>query len=234
MWHVAVVDDQLSIRNQMRAYFHRFGEENKELFQLSFFENPLVLLNQYKPCYDLILMDIDMPHMSGMEAARKLRRMDEQVVLVFLTNLSQYAIDGYEVRAVDYVMKPLDYERFAYKIRRALSFVPEKEGQVLLLRMEDHTIAVPQKDLTYVEVEGHYVSYHTLSEVHKVRGTLKQAQATLTPPTFFMCNKCYLVNLSCVEQIQGNVVTVAGEEILISRPRKKAFMEALAAYHNRE
>ena len=87
--------------------------------------------------------------------------------------------------------------------------------------------------MTYVEVQGHSLFYHTASETYRVRGSLKQAEADFTPPRFFTCNKCYIVNLAYVEEIKNNnVAVVAGEEVMISRPKKKAFMDALAAYYN--
>lgn len=232
MWRIAVVDDQVSVWNRMKDYFERYTKERGERFQLTFFENAMLFLDHYKPQYDIILMDIDMPGMNGMEAAHRLRELDEAVVLVFVTNLAQYAINGYEVSAVDFIVKPVDYSKFAFKLTRALRLVPDKERAVVLLRTESGTVTVEQEDILYVEVDGHNLYYHTEKETYRIRGSLKQAESELPPPAFFLCNKCYLVNLAHVEEVSGNTVTLAGETVSVSRPKKKAFMEALAAYYN--
>ena len=216
----------------MQSYFERYQQEHQQQFRLSLFGNAELFLNQYKPVYDVVLMDIDMPGMNGMAAARRLRKLDEQVVLMFVTNLAQYAINGYEVSAVDYVIKPLDYAKFEFKLTRALSMAPPKNKQMVFVRTEDGIVSVDQEDVTYVEVQGHSLFYHTVSETYRVRGSLKQAEADFMPPRFFTCNKCYIINLSYVEEVKNNVAVVAGEEVMISRPKKKAFMDALAAYYN--
>lgn len=232
MWRVAIVDDQVSIRIQMQSYFERYQKEHQQQIRLSLFGNAELFLDQYKPVYDIVLMDIDMPGMNGLAAARRLRKLDERVVLMFVTNLAQYAINGYEVSAVDYVIKPVDYAKFEFKLTRALSMVPPKNKQMVFVRTEDGIVSMEQEDVTYVEVQGHNLFYHTVSETYRIRGSLKQAEANFAPPRFFTCNKCYIINLSFVEEVKNNVAVVAGEEVMISRPKKKAFMDALAAYYN--
>lgn len=232
MWRIAIVDDEAAARERMKAYFDRFSKEESVPFQLNFFENAALFLTHYKPVYDIVLMDVDMPGLNGMDAARRLRELDETVVLMFVTNLAQYAIHGYEVSAVDFVVKPVNYSKFAFKLKRALKLVPTKNVPMVLLKTEDATVSVELGQVIYVEVQGHNVFYHTTKETYRTRGSLKQTEETFDDPQFFLCNKCYLVNLAFVEEVQGSTVVVAGEEISVSRPKKKAFMEALAAYHN--
>lgn len=232
MWRIAIIDDQLPVREQLQSYFERYQNLHQQQFRLSLFENAEVFLNQYKPIYDIVLMDIDMPGVNGLTAAHRLRKLDGQVVLIFITNLAQYAINGYEVRAADYVIKPLDYAKFEFKLTRALGMVAPKSKPTFLIRTEDGILSLEQDDVTYVEVQGHNLFYHTVSEIYRVRGSLKQAEADFALPQFFTCNKCYILNLAFVEKVKNNIAVVVGDEIMISRPKKKAFMEALAAYYN--
>lgn len=232
IWKIAVVDDQAAVQRTMQDYFRRYTQEKGEQFQLFFFENAERFLERYRPVYDVVLMDIDMPGMNGMDAAHRLRNLDESVVLMFVTNLAQYAIKGYEVSAVDFVVKPVTYSKFAFKLNRALKLVPSKERPTVLIRTELGTITLEQDRITYVEVQGHNLFYHTDKNVYTMRGSLRHAEEELDADKFFLLHKCYIVNLAYVEEVNGFTVVVAGEEITVSRPKKKAFMEALAAYHN--
>lgn len=233
MWRIAIIDDQLSVRTQLQSYFERYQSAHQQQFRVSVFENAEMFLNQYKPIYDIVLMDIDMPGVDGLTAAHRLRKLDEQVVLMFITNLAQYAINGYEVNAVDYVIKPVDYAKFEFKLTRALGMVIPRSRPTVLIRTEDGFLSLERDEVTYVEVQGHNLFYHTAgAEVYRTRGSLKQAEEDFTQPQFFTCNKCYILNLAFVEKVRNNIALVAGDEILISRPKKKAFMEALAAFYN--
>lgn len=233
MWRIAIVDDEEWVRDQLKSYFFRYGQEHGEEFRVNLFALSELFLTNYKPIYDMIIMDIDLPGMNGLEAAHRLRELDERTVLMFVTNLAQYAINGYEVSAVDFVVKPVNYRTFEHKLTRALTFVPEKHRPALLLKTEMGTVTVELDDVKYVEVQGHNVYYHTVKNTYRTRGSLKQAEQELDDPQFFMCDKCYLVNLAYVEGVNGNTITVDGKELNVSRPKKKAFMDALAAYHNR-
>lgn len=234
MKRIAIVDDDERVRNLLASYLARYSEEHCETFMPSVFAFPELFLTNYKPVYDIVLMDIDMPGMNGLEAARRLRELDERVVLLFITNLAQYAINGYEVQAADFVVKPVSYEKFEQKLTRALRFVPESTRPSLLIRTENGTVTVDIDDAKYIEVQGHYVFYHTPREVYRVRGSLKQTVEEINDEQFFVCDKCYIVNLAYVEAVNGNSVVVDGETVNVSRPKKKALMDALAAYHNRK
>lgn len=234
MRRVAIVDDDARIRDQLQSYFAQYSENHKEQFQLSVFSFAELFLTNYKPVYDIVMMDIDMPGMNGLEAAHRLRKLDERAVLLFVTNLAQYAINGYEVSATDFIVKPVSYRTFEYKLTRALKYVPEGGRPMLLLKTETGLATVAMDDVKYVEVEGHNVFYHTEKEVYRARGSLKQTEQELNDPQFFMCDKCCLVNLAYVEAVNGSMITVGGEELSVSRPKKKAFMDALAAYHNKK
>lgn len=234
MKRIAVVDDDERVRLLLKSYIERYSASCSEPLQASLFSFPELFLTNYRPEYDIVLMDIDMPGMDGMETARRLRELDERVVLLFVTNLAQYAIQGYEVAATDFLVKPVSYDTFAYKLSRAIKFVPESRRPSLLLRTENGTVTVEMDDVKYIEVQGHYVFYHTHKDIYRVRGSLKGTVEELNDPAFFVCDKGYIVNLAYIDAIGQNTVTVAEETINVSRARRKALLDALSAYHNRK
>ncbi len=234
MLRIAVVDDEQLIRAQLQQYLERFGKEHQERIEVEYFHFPELFLNNYKPVYDIVLMDIDMPGLNGIETARRMRKLDERVVLLFVTNLAQYALQGYEVDATDFVVKPLSYSKVEYKLLRAIRHLPPTNRPYLILKTEQGAATVSIDDVKYVEVQSHNVFYHTVKETYRIRGSLKQTIEELNDPQFFLCNKCYLVNLAYIDSVEGNSIVVDGEVIEVSRPKKKAMMDALAAYHNRK
>lgn len=232
MLRIAIVDDDPALREQIRGYLARFGREAQESLETRTFSLAESFLSGYQPVYDIVLMDIDMPGINGLEAAHRMRQLDERVVLLFVTNLAQYALRGYEVDATDFVVKPLTYETFAYKMGRAVRHLSRSPRPSLLLKTEDGSAAVPIDHIQYVEVQGHSVFYHTTRGLFRMRGSLKQTFESLHDPQFFICNKCYIVNLAYVTGVDGKCIEVGGDQIEVSRPKKKALMDALAAYHN--
>ena len=129
--HVAIVEDEQIHQDTLKNYLQRYESENGVSFHIDVFANPILLLENYKPVYDLIFMDIQMPDINGMDTARRLRAMDQNVLLIFVTSLAQYAIEGYEVAAVDYILKPVQYFSFAMRLTRAIWRINAEAGEAL-------------------------------------------------------------------------------------------------------
>ncbi len=232
MLKVAIVDDQYIDVDRLKYCLDRFEKEQLEKIHIEVFSDALLFLDAYKPVYDIVFMDIDMPGMDGLKAAQRLREVDNQVALIFVTNLAKYAINGYEVRAIDFIVKPIQYTKFEFKLKRAIQMLPKEDTEVLPLKSEKGLVYIEVKDIYYVEVLGHELTYHTKKGKFTMRGSLKQLETELKAPMFYTCNKCYIVNLAYVESIQGNVAVIAGDELTISRAKKKGFGEALTDFYN--
>ena len=168
--------------------------------------------------------------MNGMDAARKLRELDKNVMLIFVTNLTQYAISGYEVEAFDYILKPINYYDFALKLSRALRRLPDLSTANILFSMIDGMFTINPSDIYYAESAGHHVIYHCKDRDYTQYASLTAAESKLSAYHFVRCNNCYLVNLSHVQKVKGYTVTVAGTELQISQPRKKSFIKQLAKF----
>lgn len=229
MLRVAVAEDEESFQGQMKDYLERYRQESGKEISVFFYRTGKELAEHYQPVYDILLMDIQMPDMDGMEAAESIRKVDENVVILFITNLAQYAIRGYEVGALDYVLKPVTYDLFKLKFTRAVGRVESRIGAQLVLNTGSSLRRISTQDILFVEVEKHNLHYHTTEGEFVVRGTMQNAEKELAEHHFAKCNHWYLVNLLRISQITRNSVTVAGHELEISRRSRAAFLEAAAA-----
>ena len=235
MRNIVIVEDCTQDLDILTEFLDRYMQESGEKFEVTVFRDGIDFLDKFKPTYDLVFMDIEMPMSNGMNTARKLRALDGRVQIIFVTNLAQYAVSGYEVDATDYIVKPYDYAIFSHKLRRALLRLPVRREDFMTLRTEGGLIILYPDDLLYVEVSGHYLYYYTAKEVVRVRGSLQQiAGLPFFCGRFSLCNKCYLVNLSAVREVEGLNLSIGDEVLKISRPRKAKFMQELAAFYAEE
>ena len=110
---IAIVEDDKEYRSQYRDYLKQMEAQMGESFQIREFEDGDGILENYRADYDIILMDIEMSFVNGMEAAEEIRKLDHEVVIIFITNMPQYVMDGYKVQAFDYILKPITYYAFS-------------------------------------------------------------------------------------------------------------------------
>ena len=113
---VAIVEDDREARESLRACLGWIAEKDRQQFRVSEFPSGTAFLGNYEPDYDLVFMDIEMPGMDGMETARALRKMDASVLLIFVTNMAQYAIAGYEVDADGNIICSSPYYSYGYRL----------------------------------------------------------------------------------------------------------------------
>jgi len=230
MISVAIVEDNAKDRQMLIEGLDYVEKKNGARFSVVEFENPLQFLGRENAAYDIIFLDVEMPHMNGLELAKKIRSTDKQSIIIFVTNLAKYAVNGYEVDALDFILKPCDHYSFMLKIQRALARISKTDGAVTVINTDDgRQIVTPIKRIKYVEVSGHYVSFHTIDGTYNQYTTLKAVENEVRAFAFAKSNRSCIINLNYVEQIVGDDVILTGNEILpISRLQKKAFLCALS------
>lgn len=220
----AIVEDDEAQANTIRNYITQYSVGSKTTFDVKLFSNAVIFLENYSADCDIVFIDIKMPYLNGIEASRLLREKDEDVVLIFVTSLAQYAIVGYSVNACDYLLKPVSYSDFKMALLRAMRRIGRKED-VVTISAKEGTLRIKISNLVYVESLNHTLIYHTEDRQYERYASLKTAIKELEGKGFSLCNRCYLVNLNFVKNIKGYTLTLnGGEELQISQPRKKQFI----------
>ena len=172
-----------------------------------------------------------------MDAARKFREYNNSSALIFVTNMAQYAIEGYSVNADDFIVKPISYYDFSMKLARVLNKINRSEVEKVTVNCDGMYKLLPLSDVRYVEVRNHTLVYHAVDGVYETRGVLKRVESMLTSNDFVRCNNYCLVNLRYVAGVKDFTVFISygrgtkeREEVDISHPRKKGFIKALGDY----
>ena len=227
---IAIVEDEAVYQRQLREYLNKYQDEFHCALQISVFDSGISFIHSFSSQFDIILLDVAMPYIDGIETARRIREMDTEVVILFVTNQAQHAIRGYEVDALDYILKPISYFAFSQRLKRALSRVRLREEPYLMLNLKSGTRKLKIASIYYIEVRDHNLIYHTMDGDYSAFGSLKEEEQRLEKYHFVRCNKAYLVSLRHVDNVQNGSAVVNGQYLLISRPRKTAFMEALTDY----
>lgn len=230
MIRVLIAEDDPKCFQDLEQFIADYSQESGRIFQITHYDNGEDLVERYRPEFDLLLLDVEMPFMDGMTAAGHIRKIDPEVVIIFVTNLAQYAIQGYSVNALDYILKPLNYFSFSQRLTRALRYVKKREDAYLTVAVKGGVLKLEVGDIYYIERLGHQLMIHTRDGIHASSSTLQQMEEALTGQGFARCNKGYLVNLAHVSGVQDGCAVVHGERLLISRGRRGPFLEALADY----
>ena len=225
---IALVEDDKAQREILRSFCSRYAKEKHTEITLDEFEQPLLFLDRYDGRYDLVFMDILMPYMDGMACAAALREKDEQVALCFVTSMAQYAIHGYEVGAVDFIVKPVKYEEFAMKMARIERILQKRESPMLLINGRQGVHRIDMRDLYYVEVYNHSLLFHTRDGNIETYGKLSALEEDPKFSGFIRTTPAYLVNIRHIGRIDENTLTVHGERVPISRRRRKECLEQIA------
>ncbi|MGT2715978.1 LytR/AlgR family response regulator transcription factor [Streptococcus respiraculi] len=230
--NIAIVEDQKVEQERLSKYITDYCQTIKRPIEITCFNDGIDIISDYQPRFDIIYLDVEMEIMDGMTTAKKIRAIDKEVLIVFVTNHSQVAIQGYSVEAIDFLLKPLSNFVFKEHFKKMLRKLPnlEEEQQYLYIKNKASTFKIAQKEIYYIESEGHQLHIHSKQETITTNNTLKNMEQLLDKKTFFRSNSGYIVNLAYVEKIEGNLAYIQGEALQISRPRKKDFLTALTNY----
>ena len=188
----------------MQEYVRRYTRQYGTEFEVTLFADGVDILDDYRAVYDIIFLDVEMKHLDGMTTAERIRQMDAEVILIFITNMAQYAIRGYSVGALDYVLKPVPYFAFSQQLLKAVSRLEKRAKRYLTVPVEGGLRRLDTASIYYLESEGHRVHFYTEEGDFSARCAQDQRKSWL--PALAQCNSGYLVNLAQVQELRQSTV----------------------------
>lgn len=227
---IAIVEDDAQCVVVYRELLDKYSQKYSYNFKVDCFKNGMDFISDFEPVYDIVFMDINMPHLDGIETARLLRKSDANVALIFMTNLMQYAVKGYEFNALDFMIKPLKYFDLEMKLNKTIDYILRNQDRSILVNMGEFVKKISILELLYIEVINHTLIYHTVGGIYKVSGQLKKIEEALFDFNFYRCSNSYLINLRHVLEIHGDYIVVGFDRVPLSRRKKKEFMTTLTEF----
>ncbi|MBO6239252.1 MAG: response regulator transcription factor [Butyrivibrio sp.] len=233
MLKLAIVDDDAAYRAEIKQLLKKYEQDYGEKFMIYEYTDGDELIEHYEPVFDIILLDVEMQFMDGMTAATDIRKVDNEVIIIFITNMPQYAIKGYQVGALDYILKPISYYPFSQTMKRAIGKKNSAEKKYIIASLHGMRQKIDVSTIKYVEVLDHDLIFHTTENDINSKGSLKEVIKEIKSDIFFLCNKGYLINLEYVDEVDGNNVIIGKDTLQVSRAKKKPLIEAINNYMRR-
>lgn len=232
MYRALIVEDDPQAAETLRAHLERYAAERGTSFSVEILPSALEFLEGTRPA-DVVFMDIGLPGVSGMEAAEVMRQTDELTPLIFVTDLAQYAVRGYQVDALDFMVKPVTYEDFALRMGRAMRVMDRNAGGTVSVATDEGLRVIAEKDVVYVEIFRHDLYWHVTGSAQPLhaRGTLTRVAEELGAERFCRVSASHLINMGQLALIRpGSIVMSDGTEVVISRRRRREVLETLTRY----
>lgn len=228
---VLVCDDDASVRETVIQLVRELCESIPVPVETEVYSDGAQLLEHYNKAASFAFLDIEMPLLDGLEVARELRRHDSGICIVFMTSHEKYAIQGYEVGAWRYLLKPVERSTFMQEMQAPFQAAAEAVQRTLCVRGPDGIYCIEPGQLLYAEtLPDHQVAIHLRREVLTANTSIRALEAQLDSASFFRCHNSFLVNFQYVARIGAELGLKDGSAVPISRYRRAELLQRFTAY----
>lgn len=231
MIHIAICDDEKEFVSRLERLIRQYAVENSEEIKITAYYDGLDLIEKYDTTIDLIFLDIQMKMVDGLHTAERIRKLDGDVGIIFLTTLTQYGLEGYKYQAVSYIIKPIHYVRLKSELDKFIARRSREKTPSICISNDTGKYKVLLHTLRYVETFNRNLMIHAEQENIICYKSMKEIAQELGDHGFARCHSSYLVNLAYVKGVRKLEITlITGETLPISQPKRKGFMEQLTEY----
>lgn len=231
---IAICDDEIVEVEYVENLIKSWGDTKRTPCSLECFYSAEEFLFKYEEGnpFDLLILDIQMKDMNGMELAKKVRAIDRNVKIIFLTGIKDYVFEGYEVGAVRYILKPLKEKEFFKVLSNISEEIKEKVEEYFIFSYQGENIKLSYDDIVKIEVEGHYVNMLTINNEYRWKESLLRIKEGFEDKGFVMANRSELLNVRHIEKItKTDCIMCENIVVPISRNSYKNLNEAFINYY---
>jgi DNA-binding LytR/AlgR family response regulator len=223
---IAICEDEKIHQEAIQGQLQKWAAGSCHEVDVSVFDNAETLLMLWEDViFDVLILDIEMGQMSGMELAKAIRRIDANVTIIFVTSHASYSLEGYDVNPLHYLIKPLQSEKFHKVMDKALAVYSLKGGDNLVISAESGLQKIPPGAIRYIAMFSHNAEIFTADGSYTARTTLKELLRAL-PAHFINCHRSYVINMFKVDcAFNDHVVMAGGAGIPVSKARSKQVRE---------
>ncbi len=188
MLHIAICDDEKNFVQYLTDLLNQYSRETGKDIKITAYYDGMELVGKYDTSIDLIFLDIQMKLMDGLHTAERIRQMDENVGIIFLTTLTQYGLEGYKYQATNYIIKPLKYVRLKSEMDKFVARRQKEETPSLFITNDTGKYKVPLKSIRYIETFNRNLMFHTEQENIICYKSMKEMEKELQDKNFVRCN----------------------------------------------
>ncbi|MGL5439108.1 MAG: LytR/AlgR family response regulator transcription factor [Filifactoraceae bacterium] len=227
MINIGICDDELQYRSKIKDILTEILSSDHINYNIYEFSSGEDLLDNYPKNLDILIMDIQMKRINGMDTARKIREFNEKLEIIFMTSFSEFMQEGYEVKAYRYVLKPITHMKISKNILPCINEIMRNKNNYLSITVKNYIDRIRIDDITYIETDRPNIVIYTNNNTYTTKMSISKIEKTLRSYGFFRCHNSYIVNLKLVESMNGNIIVVEGKDIPISKYRVKDLKLAL-------
>ena len=229
---IAVCEDVSIYSDYIVSIIHQWSNTTGNDADVSVYpdaESLLVVLGDV--IYDVLLLDIEMKNMTGIELAKLVRRMDEDVVIIFITSHSNYSLEGYDVNPLHYLIKPVSEEKLKQVLDKAYAVYSIKGAEGIVISGESGMKKILLDKILYISTMSHFTEIATIDEILHTKTTRQELEKVL-PNHFINCHRTYIINMFKVSAVYNDkLILNDGTNIPVSRRRSKNLMESFMRLH---
>ena len=226
---IAIVEDNDAERARLCGQVRQYAAARGQAAEPLLFCDGEALLRYGTQTLDVVLLDIQMQPVDGMTAAQRIRQSDRRVVLIFVTSMVSYAVQGYRVDALDFLVKPVSYPLLQSALDRAAARIGQAAPYYINLRAGRELHHIDVRQLLYAEACEHKLLLQTTDQAVSCPGSIRALEKELEPQGFFCCHAAFLVNLDRIDRLDGSDLLLGGHRVPVSKHRRKLLVERLAA-----
>ncbi|MBE6731449.1 MAG: response regulator transcription factor [Ruminococcaceae bacterium] len=230
-YKIAICDDDISQVDFLESILTPWLKINNILADIKKYSSAKSFLFDYESekDFDILLLDIEMPEINGIELAKTVRKENHSLQIIFITGFYDYFSDGFDVSALHYLIKPVDEGKLFPVLDKAINNLKYRQRSVLI-NTQDADIKIPLSDIIYIEAENVFINIHTVNGVYRTRTPLTKFYENLDD-SFLKVHRSFIVSLSYIKKITKKDLTlISGDIVPISRGMYETVHSALIRY----